>query len=212
MRTIQIALAIGIASAAAAWAGGAQQSSAPDTTASYARDPANVPKAIAAVRSGDCFPIDVEMIARAHATEAIPDLEKQFTATQDPETKGKLASALVRLGIKDGEYWNYLVETAGQSLKSAAPGPFSFDQDGKAHGEEARQRQPRRAHLRISSVSSPPQPAFAQPKKADQGVEMAAVRRYVDGLVSQGPRTIRSAPPLRGASQPPLPFIDLTKD
>ena len=43
-------------------------------------------------------------------------------------------------------------------------------------------------------------------------VPLVAVRRYVDGLVSQGPRTIRSAPPSRGASQPPLPFIDLTKD
>jgi excisionase family DNA binding protein len=43
-------------------------------------------------------------------------------------------------------------------------------------------------------------------------VPLVAVRRYVDGLVSQGPRTIRSAPRSRGASQPPLPFIDLTKD
>jgi excisionase family DNA binding protein len=43
-------------------------------------------------------------------------------------------------------------------------------------------------------------------------VPLVAVRRYVDGLVSQGPRTIRSAPRSRAASQPPLPFIDLTKD
>ena len=43
-------------------------------------------------------------------------------------------------------------------------------------------------------------------------VPLVAVRRYVDGLVSQGPRTIESAAPPRTASQPSLPFIDLTKD
>jgi len=43
-------------------------------------------------------------------------------------------------------------------------------------------------------------------------VPLVAVRRYVDGLVSQGRRTIRSAPLRESASQPPLPFIDLTKD
>ena len=41
---------------------------------------------------------------------------------------------------------------------------------------------------------------------------LAAVHRYVDGLVSPPPRRIRSAPRQRSASQPPLPFIDLTKD
>jgi excisionase family DNA binding protein len=43
-------------------------------------------------------------------------------------------------------------------------------------------------------------------------VPLVAVRRYVDGLVSPPRRTIRSAPRQRSASQPPLPFIDLTKD
>jgi excisionase family DNA binding protein len=43
-------------------------------------------------------------------------------------------------------------------------------------------------------------------------VPVAAVHRYVDGLMSQGRRTIRSAPRRRRASQPPLPFIDLPKD
>jgi excisionase family DNA binding protein len=43
-------------------------------------------------------------------------------------------------------------------------------------------------------------------------VPLVAVRRYVDGLVSQGSRTIHAAPRSRVASQPPLPFIDLTKD
>jgi excisionase family DNA binding protein len=43
-------------------------------------------------------------------------------------------------------------------------------------------------------------------------VPLVAVRQYVDGLVSQGPRRIRSTPRRESASQPPLPFIDLTKD
>ena len=41
---------------------------------------------------------------------------------------------------------------------------------------------------------------------------LAAVHRYVDGLVSPPPRRIRSAPRQRSASLPPLPSIDLTKD
>jgi excisionase family DNA binding protein len=43
-------------------------------------------------------------------------------------------------------------------------------------------------------------------------VPLAAVHRYVEGLMTQGRRTIRSAPRRRRASQPPLPFTDLPKD
>ena len=43
-------------------------------------------------------------------------------------------------------------------------------------------------------------------------VPLVSVHRYVDGLVSPPRRTIRAAPRHRDASQPPLPFIDLTKD
>jgi len=43
-------------------------------------------------------------------------------------------------------------------------------------------------------------------------VPLVAVHRYVDGLVSPPRRTMRGAPRRRDASQPPLPFIDLTKD
>ena len=43
-------------------------------------------------------------------------------------------------------------------------------------------------------------------------VPLVAVHRYVDGLVSPPPRRMRSAPRQRSASQPPLPFIDITKD
>ena len=43
-------------------------------------------------------------------------------------------------------------------------------------------------------------------------VPLVAVHRYVDGLMSPLPRKIRSAPRQMSASQPPLPFIDITKD
>ncbi len=43
-------------------------------------------------------------------------------------------------------------------------------------------------------------------------VPLVAVHRYVDALVSPPRRRIRSAPRQRSASQPPLPFTDLTKD
>src|SRR3954452_11881428 len=43
-------------------------------------------------------------------------------------------------------------------------------------------------------------------------VPLVAVHRYVEALLSPPPRTMRRAPRHRDASQPPLPFIDLTKD
>ena len=43
-------------------------------------------------------------------------------------------------------------------------------------------------------------------------VPLVAVHRYVEALLSPPPRTMRRAPRRRDASQPPLPFIDLTKD
>lgn len=43
-------------------------------------------------------------------------------------------------------------------------------------------------------------------------VPVVSVRSYVDRLMSPPRRTMRRAPRQRDASQPPLPFIDLTKD
>jgi hypothetical protein len=37
---------------------------------------------------------------------AIPELEKQFAVSQDPDTKDAVASALVKLGDKDPAYWD----------------------------------------------------------------------------------------------------------
>jgi excisionase family DNA binding protein len=43
-------------------------------------------------------------------------------------------------------------------------------------------------------------------------VPLASVHGYVDLVMSPPRPTMRSAPPRRSASQPPLPFIDLLKD
>ena len=43
-------------------------------------------------------------------------------------------------------------------------------------------------------------------------IPLVSVHRYVNALVSHPTRRIRSAPRTRCTSQPPLPFIDRTKD
>ena len=100
----------------------------------YQRDPANLPEAIAKVRSGDFLGIHVEMIAHFKAVEAIPALEKQFDLTQDRQTKAEIASALVRLGDKDDRYWHFLVNLALPVIVSDEPDPFAYDEHGKTNG------------------------------------------------------------------------------
>jgi HEAT repeats len=74
----------------------------------YAVDRANVPDAIAKVKSGEFALVHVDMIARADAVEAIPILKEQFVRVQDPLAKAKLAAALLRLGDKDDACWDFL--------------------------------------------------------------------------------------------------------
>jgi hypothetical protein len=102
----------------------------------YAADKANVPEAIAKVKSGDFAAVHVDIIARAGAVEAIPSLKQQFVRVDDdPLLKGKIAAAIVRLGDKDDTYWNFLVELANPALKSDAPDFMSYDSQGKAVSE-----------------------------------------------------------------------------
>lgn len=108
----------------------------------YAADPGNVPEAIAKVRSGAFFGVHVEMIAQAHATEAIPALEKQFARAQDPKPgeiapldKEHIASALVRLGDRDPLYWDFLMKSARAAVESDVPDPFVYDAQGKISSE-----------------------------------------------------------------------------
>ena len=98
----------------------------------YSADKANVPDAIAKVKSGEFTAVHVDMIATARAVEAIPILKQQFGRVEDPLLKAKIAAALVRLGDKDDIYWNFLVELARPALESDAPDFVSYDAQGKA--------------------------------------------------------------------------------
>jgi hypothetical protein len=98
----------------------------------YGVDKANVPDAIARLKSGEFSLIHVDMIARADAIEAIPSLKQQFVRVDDPLLKAKIAAALVRMGDKDDTYWNFLVEFAEPALQSDEPDYNGYDQQGKA--------------------------------------------------------------------------------
>jgi len=98
----------------------------------YAADKANVPDAIAKVKSGDFNGVHVEMIAEAGAAEALPILKEQFARSQDPFLKAKIASAVVRLGDKEDTYWDFLVKLATPAVESDAPDFMNYNSDGKA--------------------------------------------------------------------------------
>lgn len=92
---------------------------------------AQVADAIAKVRSGKFNGYHVEVIGEARAVEAIPDLEKQFTAVSDPLDKAKIAQVLLLLGDKKDEYWDYLAGLMKSILDSDAPSPEGHDAQGK---------------------------------------------------------------------------------
>ena len=95
-------------------------------------DKASVAKAVARVRSGDFLGIDLDLIRRAGAVEAIPALEAQFARTQELQDKANIASTLVRLGDKDTSYWDFLAKLATPVLESDAPDFLSYDAQGKS--------------------------------------------------------------------------------
>ena len=98
-----------------------------------------VADAIRKVKQGEFLAVHVEEIAEAGATEAIPVLKEQFARAADsrqredfdPGNKGKVASALVRLGDKDPVYWDFLVKQATDAVESDIPLPTRFDAQGK---------------------------------------------------------------------------------
>ncbi len=97
-----------------------------------------LPDAMRRLKQGDFFRGDAGIIAEAGAVQAIPDLKKQFEATQDEVDKITIASALVRLGDKNPAYWTFLVQQASDAVNSDAPALQPFDAKGKAlPGESA---------------------------------------------------------------------------
>jgi hypothetical protein len=108
------------------------QQSQPEKLA-YAADIANVPDAVARVKSGKFAAVHVDLIARANAVEAIPALKEQFERVQNPLLKTKIAAALVRMkGDKDNAHWDFLVKQAMPVLESDAPDFKGYDSQGKA--------------------------------------------------------------------------------
>ena len=105
------------------------------TVTTTAAQPNPTPEAVTAavtrVNSGHFLPDDVETIATANDVQAIPALQQQFSKTADITLKGKLASALIRLGIKDDQYWDLLVTQATAAVQSDAPSFLKFDDKGQ---------------------------------------------------------------------------------
>jgi hypothetical protein len=97
----------------------------------YEADKANVADAIAKVKSGDFAGVDVDMIRRGGAVEAIPILKEQFTRVHDPLNKAQIASVVIRLGDRDKTYWDFLVKEATPALESDAPDFMNFDPKAK---------------------------------------------------------------------------------
>jgi hypothetical protein len=124
----------------AASAANGQQSVPKSQKPLYGNDPASVPIAISRVEKGDFAPVDVEIIARWHAVQAIPLLESQFERSKDPDTKGKIANALVRLGKKNGPYWDFLVDQARRVLQDEPPAPVDYDASGRAIPDQPSKR------------------------------------------------------------------------
>jgi len=108
-----------------------QQTSKQSPKPLYATDPASVPIAISDVEKGEFGPLDIQIIARWHALQAIPLLKTRFEQSKDLNTKGEIANALVRLGENNGPYWDFLVDDATRVINDGPPTAVNFDANGK---------------------------------------------------------------------------------
>jgi hypothetical protein len=62
-----------------------------------------------------------------------PFLEDRFAQTKNADGKGTIASALVRLGDKDGLYWKYLTDSAASAIDADSPDILSVLSQDKSH-------------------------------------------------------------------------------
>jgi HEAT repeat protein len=114
-------------------------SSARGQTAGSESQARTVADAIRRVQENDLGtgPVDalsyVRLIADARAVQALPALEQYYARTSDPEIRAGVASALVRMGDKNDDYWNYLVQLATPAAESDAPYPLD-EHAGKDNG------------------------------------------------------------------------------
>jgi hypothetical protein len=61
----------------------------------------------------------------------VPKLEAAFQSATEPDPKRMIASTLVRAGVKDEIYFDYLASQARAALASDAPSPVVYGPDGK---------------------------------------------------------------------------------
>lgn len=87
--------------------------------------------ALTRLKNGSLLNGDVDTIIKARAVQAIPDLKNQFQIEQDEVSKYSIASALVKLGDKDPQWWAYLIEGAAEAISSDTPDPQPFDLNGR---------------------------------------------------------------------------------
>jgi hypothetical protein len=160
----------------------------------YGVDKANVPDAIARVKSGEFGAVHVDLIARANAVEAIPVLKEQFNRVEDQLVKAKIAAALLRMGDKDNRYWNFLVEFANPALQSDAPDYIGYDHEGKAvPGPSTEFQAWAKAHN------------FSDESELDESVRVAST-----GVIFLGwSRDLRAIPFLRKALLSPNHMIEI---
>jgi HEAT repeat protein len=64
--------------------------------------------------------------------EALAELERRFTTSDDQIERQKIASVLVRRLERDQPYFDFLADKARQAVKSTMPFPFAVDLEGKA--------------------------------------------------------------------------------
>ncbi|HEU5400130.1 MAG TPA: HEAT repeat domain-containing protein [Terriglobales bacterium] len=96
--------------------------------------------AISNVEKGNFSSVDIAIIVRRHAVQAIPSLETQFNRSKDPTTKERIADALIRLGEKNAPYWDYVINRARQVLGDAPPTPIEYDASGTVASTEPSKR------------------------------------------------------------------------
>jgi len=94
------------------------------------------------LREGPVLAVTVNRLADAGAVEAIPILKMKFAAnssqpskhifpSDDLLDKSTIASALVRLGAKEEQYWRFLVAQAKIAAENDAPFPILLDSKGQ---------------------------------------------------------------------------------
>jgi HEAT repeat protein len=89
------------------------------------------PDPLDAIKSDDHPEYHIEEVVDAHELRAIPTLKRMFEATSNSNDKAHVASALLRLGVRDPLYWDYLEEQAATAIESDAPWLLQYDQSGK---------------------------------------------------------------------------------